>query len=60
MQGVNKWQRDFLVEIILLFLSIKGRVNFLQLGRFGKHKEQRYRNQFEKSFDFDKYMLLLL
>ncbi|MCJ8292746.1 MAG: transposase [Flavobacteriales bacterium] len=60
MQGVNKWQRDFLVEIILLFLSIKGRVNFLQLGRFGKHKEQRYRNQFEKSFDYLEFNRILV
>lgn len=27
-------------------------MNFLQFGRFGKHGEQRYRQQFEKQFDF--------
>jgi hypothetical protein len=36
----------------MLFLSIKGRINFLQLARFGSFGEQRYRQQFEKSFDF--------
>lgn len=51
MQKVNKWQFDFILEVFLLFLSIKGKLNFLQLGRFGKHTEQRFRNQFEKSFD---------
>ena len=51
MQNVNKWQSDFILEIYLLFLSIKGRLNFLQFGRFGKHSEQRFRNQFENSFD---------
>jgi len=41
-----------LIETFILFLSIRGRINFLQLGRYGKYKEQRYRQQFEKSFDF--------
>lgn len=49
---ISKWRRDFLIEIFLLFLSIKGRINFLQFGRFGKFNEQRYRQQFEKDFDF--------
>lgn len=48
----NKRRRDFLCEIFVLFLCIKGRINFLQLGRFGKYKEQRYRQQFEKPFSF--------
>ncbi len=33
-------------------MSIRGRINFLQLARFGKYTEQRYRQQFEKPFDF--------
>ena len=33
-------------------MSIRGRINFLQLARYGKYKEQRYRQQFEKPFDF--------
>lgn len=48
----NKRRIDFLHETIILFLSIKGRINFLQLSRFGTHGEQRYRMQFEKPFDF--------
>ncbi len=50
--NINQWRRDFLIEIFILFLSIRGRINFLQLARYGKYKEQRYRQQFEKSFDF--------
>ena len=49
---LNKCRKDFVCEVLILFLSIKGRVNFLQLARFGKFKEQRYRQQFEKPFDF--------
>ncbi len=50
--NINQWRRAFLIETLILFMSIKGRINFLQLARYGKHKEQRYRQQFEKRFDF--------
>lgn len=50
--NINQWRRAFLVETLILFMSIRGRINFLQLARYGKHKEQRYRQQFEKRFDF--------
>ncbi len=49
---MNKPQKDFFIEIMLLFISIPGRMNFLQFGRYGKFTEQRYRQQFEKQFDF--------
>jgi len=52
MQNVNKWQYYFILEVIGLFLSRKSCINFLQHGRFGLHQEQRYRGQFENSFDF--------
>jgi len=50
--NINQWRRSFLIETFFLFMSIRGRINFLQLARYGKYKEQRYRQQFEKSFDF--------
>ena len=52
MQHIKKWQFDFMIEIIGLFFSIKGRLNFLQFSRYTDHNEQRYRNQFNKPFDF--------
>jgi len=57
----NKCRKDFFCEVIILLLSIKGRVNFLQLGRFGNFTEQRYRQQYEKPFpwlDFNKELTL--
>ncbi|WP_180327429.1 transposase [Labilibaculum manganireducens] len=33
-------------------MSIKGRINFLQLSRYSDFGEQHFRNQFEKEFDF--------
>jgi hypothetical protein len=38
-------------DVIWLFLSINAPVNFLQLDRYGKYGEQRYRQQFEGDFD---------
>jgi hypothetical protein len=52
MAKLNKYRKDFIVEVFILFMSIKGRINFLQLSRYGKYSEQRYRQQFEKQFDF--------
>lgn len=40
------------IRDLYAFLSIKDRINFLQLERYGKYTEQRYRQQFEKAFDF--------
>jgi len=50
--NINKRREDFILEIFLLLLSIKGRINFLQFARYGKYSEQRYRQQFEKQFNF--------
>ncbi len=52
MSNINSWRKEFVTETLILFLCIKGRINFLQLGRFGNRQEQRYRQQFEKPFDF--------
>jgi hypothetical protein len=60
MKGVNKWRYDFIVEVFGLILSIKGRINFLQLDRYGAHGEQHYRNQFERHFDFMSFNIGLI
>lgn len=52
MKNINACRQRFMVEAMTLFLSIKGRINFQQLERYGKYSEQRYRIQFEKPFDF--------
>jgi len=51
-EKLNKSRKDFIVCVLWHILSIKGRINFLQLGRFGTLCEQTYRNQFAKEFDF--------
>lgn len=58
--GIKKWQYNFLVDSLFLFLSIKGRINFTQLARYGRRCEQHYRNQFSVAFDFFQYNLALV
>ena len=41
-----------MLEVLLLHLIIPGRINFLQLGRYGRFGEQRYRQQFGRRFDW--------
>ena len=49
---LNKPRKDFIVCVLWHILSIKGKINFLQFGRFSRLGEQTYRNHFEKEFDF--------
>jgi len=49
---LNKTRKDFIVCVLWHILSIKGKINFLQLERYSSKSEQTFRNQFEKKFDF--------
>jgi hypothetical protein len=44
-----------MVHVLGLYLSIKGRINFLQMERYGTYRESSYRNNFEKDFDFETF-----
>jgi len=52
MGGQNVRRRSAIIEILILFLSFRGRINFLQLGRQGVLTERSYRKHFEKDFDW--------
>ncbi len=52
MFGINKWQKDFFIGTLLLFMTIKGRVNFTQMSRYSSSPEVRFRNMFKKLFVF--------
>ncbi len=41
-----------MIEVLLLYLIIPKRLNFLQMSRYSTYGEQRFRQQFEKKFDF--------
>jgi hypothetical protein len=59
-EKLNKSRKDFMVNVLWHILSIKGKINFLQLGRYSNSSEQTYRNQFEKKFDFFSFNKLLI
>ena len=49
---IDKWQEKFIIHLFWLLISMRGRVNFEQLGRYSKYNESTFRNNFDKSFDF--------
>ena len=49
---LSKSFKTFLMETLVLYMVIPGRINFLQLGRYGGSCEQRYRQNFSKDFDW--------
>ncbi len=52
MPEIGKWQRQFLLLLFPLWLSIRGRYNFANLARYGCYRERTYRNNFAKRFDW--------
>jgi hypothetical protein len=58
--GINKWQKDFFIGTLMLFMTIKGRVNFTQMSRYSSSPEVRFRNMFKKLFDFVSFNATLI
>jgi len=52
MDLIKKSRSRFFTEILVLFLGMRGRHNFLQMSREGSRNEKSFRYQFEKSFDW--------
>lgn len=55
MSGITKCQLKFISHLMRLFLSIRGKLTYLNLGRHGDYCEQSYRINYEKGFDFKTY-----
>ena len=61
MSGINKSKRDFLTHVLCLFLIIRGKANFLHLGRYSdQYVESSFRLQFENYFDFSDFNTQLI
>ena len=51
--NIRKPFEKVFMDAMKLFMAIPGRINFLQMGRYGKFSEQTYRNHFvNESFDW--------
>jgi hypothetical protein len=60
MDGVNKWQRDFIRELFGAVFALRGRVNFTNLACFSPLGEQRFRRNFNKPFKWVRFNLILI
>ncbi len=56
---LNKSFKIVFIETLLLYMVITRKINFTQLGRYGTHCEQCFRQNFSKEFDWLSYNLLL-
>ena len=57
---VGKWQRNFMVHLFSLWLSIRGRHNYVNLARYGKYREDTYRQNASRVFPFLRFNSLLV
>jgi hypothetical protein len=58
--GINKARKKFVKNILMLYLGLRGRYNFLNMARYGDFSEQTYRNQFNKKFEFLEFNSILI
>ena len=57
---VGKWQRKFIIHLFTLWLSIRGRHNYINLARYGHYGEDTYRQNAGRSFPFMTFNRLLV
>ena len=60
MTTLTNVRKKFLTHIFILFLSVRGRINFLNMARYGSYSEKSYRTHFEEPFAFVDFNTLLI
>jgi Transposase DDE domain len=48
----TKPTQKFINHILILFMGLRGKYNFINMARYGSYTEQTYRNQMSKPFDW--------
>jgi len=48
----TKPTQKFIQHILILYMGLRGKYNFINMARYGNYEEKTYRNQMEKPFDF--------
>jgi len=59
MDGLSRIRKNFLIHIFVLYLSIRSRLNFMNMSRIGRYSEKSCRTHFEQPFDFFAFSSLL-
>lgn len=57
---IGKCQRNFFAHLVVLIFQIRGRLNFIQMGRYGIYNEGTYRENFKKAFNFQLFNRTLI
>lgn len=52
MGGLGTCRRSFLTHVFVLFISLRGRINFMNMARYGCYAEKTYRRHFEQPCDW--------
>ncbi len=48
----TKPTKDFIQNLLIQYMGLRGKYNFINMSRYGRYNEKTYRNQMEKPFDF--------
>ena len=59
-QSLKERQKDFIINALICFSSIKGKINFLQMERFSNKCEQYFRINFENKFNFQDFNFTMI
>lgn len=59
MKGLSRIRKKFLLHIFILFLSVRSRLNFMNISRIGRYCEKSCRTHFEQPFQFFDFNSLL-
>jgi len=57
---LKECRKNFIINVLLCFSSIKGKINFLQMERFSEKCEQYFRINFENKFNFQGFNLTMI
>ncbi|MDQ3686702.1 MAG: transposase, partial [Acidobacteriota bacterium] len=60
MSFIPKPQRKFLSTLFVTILTVRGRVNFLNLSRYSAYTERTFRRQYQAAFDFPEFNRLAI
>jgi hypothetical protein len=56
----TKPRQKFIQHILILYMGLRGKYNFINMARYGLYTEQTYRNQMGKPFDWSGFNMNLI
>ena len=56
----TKPTQKFIHHILILYMGLRGKYNFINMSRYGRYDEKSYRNNMEKPFDWVEFNTQLI